>query len=438
MPVRAIMTTPTAAVGVLCELRAVTHEFRLPNDQPFCVLADVSLAVRPHEVVAILGPSGCGKSTVLRILAGLVAPTRGEVLYHGRPLQGLNPGVAMVFQSFALFPWMTARQNVESVLEAAGLSPAAVRSRCDAVLGLVGLAGFEDVYPRGLSGGMKQRIGIARALAVDPEILLMDEPFSQVDALTSESLRAEVIDIWSRAESNPVSVVIVSHDIKEVVWMADRIVVMGAKPGSIRTVVENRLPRPRDYRTPEFLALVDQIHDVITGHEMPDVPSAVPGPAVTAVETLPDAGPGEVIGLLEYLDARGGRGDVFQIALDTQREFGHLIAIVKAAELLDFVDTPKRSVFLEPAGQRFLRAEPKDRTALWRDQIRKLRLFRMVEEMLRRSPEGFLEKATVEEQIVMHLPQEDYQRVFRTLVRWARYGDLFDYDETTSRLRAGV
>src|SRR6516165_3599159 len=195
---------------------------------------------------------GCGKSTILRILAGLLKPTRGEVLCHGKPLDGLNPGIAIVFQSFALYPWMTVTDNIRTVLVAAGLPKGEVAPRAEDAIRMVGLAGFEEAYPRELSGGMKQCVGMARALAVHPELLFMDEPFSSVDSLTAESLRSEIIDIWRLPGRFPSSILIVSHDIKEVAWMADRIVILGARPGRIRGVLENHLPRPRDYRSPEL------------------------------------------------------------------------------------------------------------------------------------------------------------------------------------------
>ncbi len=417
---------------ILCELRHVDKEFPQGKGPPLRVLQDISLAIRPNEVVALLGPSGCGKSTILRILSGLTLPTRGEVRYHGAALSGLNPGIGFVFQSFALYPWMTNRENVEAVLKAKGLSPDEVAARAARAIRTVGLGGFEDAYPRELSGGMKQRVGMARAFSLDPELLFMDEPFSQVDALTAESLRAEVLDIWAAKDKNPSSIVMVSHDIKEVVYMADRIVVLDANPGRVRTVVENALPRPRDYRSPGLLQLVDRLHDIITGMEMPDVPAA---PAPTAAfEAIPHAGIGEIFGLLEYLDARAGQEDVFRIASDTDREFGKLIAVVNAAELLDFVDTPKRLVVLSPEGAQLVKASPEDRKALWRDHILRLRLFRVVYDALVRQEEHRLDRDFVLELIALHMPNEDYERMFETFADWARFANLFTYDEQAEEI----
>lgn len=424
---------PRPSSTALCELEHVTHEFPQPNGTPLRVLQDISLRVEPDEVVALLGPSGCGKSTILRILAGLIRPTSGGVRYRGKPLQGLNPGCAIVFQSFALFPWMTVMQNVQAVLRAAGI-PEAERPRQAAnAIRVVGLEGFEEAFPRELSGGMKQRVGMARAFSLNPELLFMDEPFSQVDALTAESLRAEVLDIWSAKGRNPSSILMVSHDIKEVAYMADRIVVLGAHPGVVRTVVENRLPRPRDYRSPELLQLVDRLHDIITGSEMPDAPPALAHVA-DLIEPIPSVTSGEVVGLLEYLDARGGRDDIFRIANDTDREFGHIINVVKAAELLDLVDTPKRMVLLDSVGVRLVRALPEERKVLWREQLLHLGLFRSVKAAIERSEERYVTREFVLETVVMAMPSENYERIFDTLVRWGRFGDLFAYDEDTEQL----
>jgi NitT/TauT family transport system ATP-binding protein len=424
---------PALANDLLCEVRGVTHEFKLPGGSMLRVLQGVDLAVRPREVVALLGPSGCGKSTLLRILAGLITPTQGQALAHGAPLTGMHPGVAIVFQSFALYPWMTVAGNIRAVLQARGLDAAQIHARIDEVITTVGLSGFEDTYPRELSGGMKQRVGMARALSVEPELLFMDEPFSQVDALTAESLRAQVIDIWTSHQRNPSSVVMVSHDIKEVAWMADRIVVMGTNPGRIRTIVENRLPRPRDYRSPELLRLVDELHDIITGAEMPDV--AVPvTPAPALIEPLPEAAPGEILGLLEYLDARGGADELFRIVADTHREFGRVITVVKAAEMVDLVDTPKRTVQLTVEGRRLLAADATQRRVLWRQHLLELRLFQQLDEISRRQPGGRVSREFVYEMLALALPQENPERMFETLVEWAAEGDLFGYDDDAEEL----
>jgi NitT/TauT family transport system ATP-binding protein len=268
---------------------------------------------------------------------------------------------------------------------------------------------------------------MARALSLRPEVLFMDEPFSQVDALTAEALRAELLDIWAVRESNPSSILLVSHDIKEVAYMADRIVVLSANPGRIRTIVRNDLLRPRDYRSREMLALVDRLHDLITGHELPDAAAAAASSA--ANELLPDAPGSELVGLLEYLDMRGGGDDVFRIAGETSREFGRVLALVKAGEMLGLVDTPGRVAQLTSAGRAFVHALPDARKAIWRERLLGLRLFSDVRDALLAEPSHRLPRDFVLELIVLRMPAEDYERVFSTWIGWARYGDLFAYDE---------
>lgn len=425
---------PPVATEALCEVRNINHDFESPGGACLRVLEKIDLSVLPNEVLVLLGPSGCGKSTLLRILAGLIQPSCGEVFYHGAKLEGLNPGVAMVFQSFALYPWMTMRRNIEVVLEAAGMAHDKIAERVRTVIKMVGLTGFEGAYPRELSGGMKQRAGIARALAVNPEILFMDEPFSNVDALTAESLRAEVLDIWANVDSNPSSIVVVSHDIKEVVYMADRIVLLGSKPGRILQILPDPLPRPRDYRSPDLLRLVDQIHEIITRNEMPDAPTPAPAGDAMEVEPLPEVSGSEIIGLLEYLDARGGKQEVFKIAADTNVAFSRLINVVKAAEMLDFVDTPKRMVALETVGSKFLQGNAAERKAMWKEQILKLFLFRKVRDLIAKSPVRWLDREVIVETMVCLMPQEDCEAMFDTFVRWGRFGELLKYDEATERL----
>jgi len=417
---------------VLCEARNVSHDFVMPNGAKLRVLDDINVAIKPSEVVALLGPSGCGKSTILRIFAGLIKPTEGEVFYRGTKVDGLTPGVGIVFQSFALYPWMTVTENVDIVLHAAGLPGDERRARAEKAIRTVGLAGFEEAYPRELSGGMKQRLGIARALSVNPEFLFMDEPFSHVDALTAEGLRAEVIDLWAPEDTNPSSILMVSHDIKEVVYMADRIVVLSSHPGRVRTIVENRLPRPRDTRSRPFEELVDYLHEIITGAEMPDAP-ATAAPRATRIEPLPRTTTSEVIGLLEYLDSKGGADDIFDVAAATDHEFGQMIAITKAAEMLGLVDTPKQGIVLTAEGRRFVQADTEQRKTIWREQLLKLRLFQDVHALLQRE-EGEASADIVREMIIMELPRENYEEMFATMVRWARFGNLFAYEDDADRL----
>jgi NitT/TauT family transport system ATP-binding protein len=419
----------------ICSLKGVHKSFARDGGTPLRVLEDITLAVRPNEVLALLGPSGCGKSTILRIVAGLIQATGGEVLYHGSPLQGVNPGVAIVFQSFALFPWLTVERNVAVVLHTLGFAEAAAREKARQAIRMVGLDGFREAYPRELSGGMKQRVGMARALAVDPEVLLMDEPFSQVDALTAQALRAEVLDIWDDRERNPSSILMVSHDIAEVAYMADRIVVLSANPGRIRTVVENTLPRPRDTRAPDFTWLLDHVHDIVTSAELPDVSVTAASPAVPpdVVEPLPAAHTADILGLLEYLDTQAGACDLFQVAHDTHGPFVEVLTTVKGAEMLGLVDTPQRLVRLTLLGSRFVRGGMEERKSLWRAELLKLGLVRALRQMIEVNG-GEVSRDQAVTEIQQRLPREDASRTFDTLVGWARFGGLLTYREDSRTL----
>jgi NitT/TauT family transport system ATP-binding protein len=421
------MTSETK-VEPICELRGVQKSFDRGTGQALRVLEDINLKVLPNEVLCLIGPSGCGKSTILRILAGLIEPSAGDVLYHGQRMEALNPGVAIVFQSFALFPWMSVEGNVRKVLEARGVEESAVRERARRAIRLVGLQGFEHAYPRELSGGMKQRVGIARALSVDPEMLFMDEPFSQVDALTAEGLRAEVIDIWRDKERNPNSIVMVSHDIKEVAVMADRIAVLSANPGRLRIVLENPLPRPRDTRSPEFGRLVDQLHDIITSTEMPDVAVSTVIPTLQSedIEPLPLAQPADMLGLLELLEQQGGSTDLFQVVSQTHEPFERVLSTVKGVEMLDFVDTPKRAIVLMPLGRRFVASDMVERKKLWHQQLLQLRLFQLVNELIDLNS-GELTRQDLLAELQQRLPSENPEQTFDTLISWGRFGELFVY-----------
>lgn len=428
-------TQTVASQTILLSSERISKQFLMPNGKELTVLDNISLEIRKGEIICLIGPSGCGKSTYLRILAGLIQPTTGKVFSRGTELSGLTPGVAMVFQMFALFPWMTVSENIQSVLIPLKLSEEEATKRVTDVIKMVGLEGFEEAYPREISGGMKQRVGIARALAVKPEILFMDEPFSAIDALTAESLRADLVDIWNEAGGQPSSIVMVSHDIKEVVYMADRIVVFSANPGRVRTIVQNRLPRPRDYRDSEFLTMVDYLHDIITTNELPDVPAAAKStPQQPVYEPLPPASSSDVVSFVEYLDSHGGQGDVFVLAHEFGKEFSNLINIVKATEMLDFIDTPKRRTVLTPMGRRFANMDTEEQKVLWKQQLLTLSIFQTVYADIKNAHNQVMLDEEVQDRLAQLLPNENPEFTFTTFINWARFGNLLAFDEDSDEV----
>jgi len=418
----------SASTDAVAEVRHVSKSYR--NDgQELLVLREISLAVSPGEVVAVLGPSGCGKSTLLRIMTGLIQPTAGDVLFHGQLLRGLHPGAAIVFQNFALYPWLTVAENVKVGLYRKGLPAAEEAERIKRVIDIVGLEGFEEAYPKELSGGMKQRVGIARALAGGPELLCMDEPFSALDVLTAESLRSEVYGLWARGDLGLKSMLLITHLIDEAVFLADRIVILGSNPGTVRHIVSNRLPHPREYRDPAFMALVDEIHAIITQIHLPDerLPAKGP-PGYLPVEPIPPAQVGEIVGLLEVVHDHGDRCNIFELASHLRLEIGRVIVAVKAAELLGLVDTPKQEVLLTPLGREFVAGDPNARKRLFHQQLRQIPTFAFLVDRLRCSANLRLPAEVVQEELAMHLPNEPLQESFDTIVGWGRYGELIGYD----------
>jgi NitT/TauT family transport system ATP-binding protein len=430
---------------IICETRNVTKTFRLPGGKEIKVLDNISLDVRREHITAILGPSGCGKSTLVRILTGLIEPTSGEVLVHGQPLRGLSPAVSMVFQSFALYPWLTVAENVAMGLNGRVVEPDRQKQMVARAVDRVGLEGFEEAYPKELSGGMKQRVGIARALVAQPELLCMDEPFSGLDVLTAENLRVELVNLWQDAKTDPNSVLLVTHNINEAVFVATRIVVMGANPGHIRKILENPLPYPRDYHDPAFLAMSDRIHDILTMALIPDEPVAPVTPAPTAatiaislkpprIMPLPNVNVGEMIGLLERVDNAGGTTDIFDLSVEIGKEFGKVLELVKAAELLDFVDTPKHMVALTPLGRQLLAVDVNGRKRLMNQQLRQLQLVEHIIDMLQTQENKAVEEDLVLEELAVWLPTEKPQTMFKSIVRWGRYAELLGYNADERKL----
>jgi NitT/TauT family transport system ATP-binding protein len=442
------MTTP------ICEARNVNVEF---GGRP--VLADVSLAIQNNEVVALLGPSGCGKSTLLRALVGLLTPTSGQIFAHGQPLSGIHAGIAIVFQNFALYPWLNVRENIQVALNGLGLDEPTSTQRVTRCIDMVGLDGFEEAYPKELSGGMKQRVGIARALARGPELLCMDEPFSALDVFTAESLRSEVYRLWTgddaarqpaggngngngnantaeHAVSGLKSILMITHIIEEAVFLADRIVVMGTKPGHIRQIIPNPLSHPRDYQSPQFQGLVQRIHDIIVSEHLPEAPvgAAAGEPDYLTCEPVPNVHLAEVTGLMEVLRDRGGQMDVFRLDALTDYDFGHTLAVVKAGEMLDFLDTPKNRVVLTVLGQKLLDEDVNGRKLLFNQQLQKLAVFRYLVQILKEAKNNRLPHEIVLEELAVRLPTEDVHVLLETLINWGRYAELLGYSSETDEV----
>ena len=427
------MTAPAASSTPMLEARHVSQQFVLPGGHDLQALRDVSLAIHEREVVALVGPSGCGKSTLLRLLVGLTRPSEGTVLYRGSPVTGVLSTAAMVFQSFALLPWLTVEQNVEMGLEARGVSAADRRQAAARAVQVVGLAGFEGAYPRELSGGMKQRVGFARALAVAPEILFMDEPFGALDALTAENLRAEVVKLWRDSATSVSSIVVVTHSIDEAVYLAGRIVVFGTNPGHIREIVANALPYPRDVRAPEFGAMVERLHAVLTDTLLPE-PERVAAGAPPRLVPFPRVHVPEVMGLLDHL---GGRADksaaVFELGQQLGVDYDHMTAVVRAAEQLGWVTTPGEVARLTPAGQALATQDAAGRRDATRTRLIEHPLFARVLAMLREG-EGAIEDDELLSDLTIHFPFSKAPGLFRTVVEWGRYASLLDHDSRGQRL----
>jgi NitT/TauT family transport system ATP-binding protein len=415
--------------AVLLEARHVTQRFRLPNGQVLEALRDVSLAVREHEVVALVGPSGCGKSTLLRLFAGLARPAEGEVLYRGRPLDGVLAAAAMVFQSFALLPWLTVEENVAMGLEARGVRGAARRDAVARAINLVGLDGFEQAYPKELSGGMKQRVGFARALAVAPEILLMDEPFGALDPLTAENLRSQVVDLWRDPATGVNTLVVVTHSVEEAVFLAGRIVVFGSNPGHVREELVNPLPYPRQERSPEFEDMVDRLHAILTATLLPEPTPAAPQRLIP----FPRVHVSEVTGLLDHLLTRpDGKGPVFELAEDLGVDYDRMSAVVRAAEQLGWVTTPGEIVQLTPAGRELMAMDDAARKDTTRARLARQPLFGRLLGMLKE--EGAVEDEEVLADLTIYFPFIPVQSLFETIVEWGRYAELLDHDADAGRL----
>jgi NitT/TauT family transport system ATP-binding protein len=401
-------------------------------------LEDVSLAVDSGEVVALLGRSGSGKSTLLRILAGLIQPSHGTVLANGHPLYGPNPGVAMVFQSFALLPWLTVQENAELGLYARGVAKDICEEEATKALQMVGLEGFEGAYPRELSGGMRQRVGFARAFVVKPDVLMMDEPFSALDVLTAENLRGEISELWEAGKFPAKSILVVTHNIEEAVLLSDRVVILGANPGYIRGQLKIDIPRPRNNKDPRFAALVDYIYTVMINPkaEVGRAPSPhAKEPAPPRFPMLPHARSGGISGLCEIILDQGGCEDLPKLAERLRLEIDDLLPTVDAAVLFGFAEVSEGDVCITPIGREFATADVQRSYEIFREQLLKnVPFISSVVETLRQRGEGGVSKDFFVDILDEHFSESEAERQFETLIMWGRYAQLFEYDATEERL----
>lgn len=419
--------------------RGIKKSFKIPSGTGvFKVLDGVNVSVRSEEVVALLGRSGSGKSTLLRILAGLIPVTDGVVISSGKTLNGPNPDVAMVFQNFALLPWLTVQENVELGLMARGVSKEERKDRALKAIDMVGLDSFESAYPKELSGGMKQRVGFARAFVINPKVMFLDEPFSALDVLTAENLRGEIDDLWEAGSFPAKSILIVTHNIEEAVLLADRVIILGANPGHVRGEVKIDLDRPHNRNSQRFKAMVDYIYTIMTNPEI-DVsekkkeftPVGIGKTRLVSSYTkpLPLARVGSISGLLELLIEQGGRADIPQLAQRLLLEVDDLLPILDAASLLGFAEVAQGDVTVTPIGRTFAEADILSSKDIFREQVLvHAPIVASIYQTLKEKKNGKTWADFFFNILDEHYPQRQAERQFATAVDWGRFAELYEYD----------
>ncbi len=410
-----------------------------PRETRIQVIAPTDLSVCKGQIVALLGPSGSGKSTLLRMLTGLSTPSAGQVFWHGTPMAQADVNVSIVFQSFALFPWLTVRDNVEAPLKARGFAAEERKRRTLAMLETVGLEGFQGAYPKELSGGMRQRVGFARALVVEPEVLFMDEPFSALDVLTAENLRGELLALWQKKTIPTQAIFMVTHNIEEAVMLADRIIVLGRNPGRIRTDFNVDLAHPRNRKGPGFHQLVDYIYKVLTQPEaqppaLPETKDTAPQLHAPIYQMLPHARPGGVAGLLEMLQDHGGRYEVYRLADELSLEIDHLLPIVDAAQLLGFLTVEQGAAVITDGGSAYAKAEGLQQREIFRKAaVERVLLIRQILSAVEAKNDHSVPEDFFHDMLDEQFSEDETIRQLATAVTWGRYAQLFDFDATRRR-----
>ncbi len=421
---------------MLLDVRDVRQAFPKPDGSDLLVLDDIDLQLNEGEIIALLGRSGSGKSTLLRLIAGLARPTAGTITYLGAPVVAPAPGISMVFQSFALFPWLTVLENVQLGLEALGLDEGEIRKRALAAIDLIGLDGYESAYPRELSGGMRQRVGFARALVVHPNILLMDEPFSALDVLTAETLRTDFLELWSEGRLPIKGVILVTHNIEEAVLMSDRILLFSTNPGHIVNEIKVDLPQPRSRQNPAFRELVERIYVEMTR------PGASAGavrpagrPAGTSIETvLPRVSANLLSGLIEAVagEPYRGKADLPVIASTLHMEVDDLFPVTETLQMLRLVDVTGGDIQLTEIGKQFADASLDDRKRLLGQQLTTyVPLVAHIRRVLQERATHKAPKSRFLDELEDHMTSDAAEQTLRAVVAWGRFAELFAYDDRT-------
>lgn len=404
-----------------------------PDGKGPLVLDGVNVAIDEGEIVSLLGRSGSGKSSLLRIIAGLLKATNGRALWEGKPITGPYQGVAMVFQSFALFPWLTVEQNVELGLEAQRAAAEERAQRAADAIGLIGLGGFESAYPKELSGGMRQRVGFARALVVHPELLLMDEPFSALDVLTAETMRTDIIDLWIEGRLPIRSILMVTHNIEEAVLMSDRILILSSNPGRIIAEIKITLPHPRNRDDPRFRQQVDDIYARMTARQPGDRDGKSAGgfPGVGVGMALPEVSMGELAGLMETLSGYpDGRADLPALAEELNFEVDDLFPIAETLQLMRFAEVAQGDIQLTPAGRRFAESDLDDRKHLFAEHlVAYVPLAALIKRVLEERPNHRARAARFSEELEDFMSEDYAEETLKAVVDWSRFAELFTYDE---------
>jgi NitT/TauT family transport system ATP-binding protein len=432
-------TKAVSAAAPLLELRNIRQAYHKSSGADLLVLDGVSLDIHEGEIVGLLGRSGSGKSSLLRIISGLMPATSGEARWHGQEICGPCVGVSMVFQSFALFPWLTVLENVEIGLEALGVPAPERRSRALAAIDLIGLDGFESAHPKELSGGMRQRVGFARALVVHPQLLLMDEPFSALDVLTAETLRTDLIDLWIEGRLPIRSIAMVTHNIEEAVLMCDRILIFSANPGRVATEIPVDLPHPRNRTDPAFRKLVDDIYARMTNRaesERKDRQSAGGFPGTGIGMALPRVSTNLLSGLLETLAAPPyqGKADLPQIAAELQMETDELFPLAETLQLFRFADMADGDIKLTEAGRRFVDLDIDGRKRLFAEHLLAyVPVVGLIKRVLDERPNHLAPVARFRQELEDFMSPEFAQNTLRAVISWGRYAEIFDYDDQTEQ-----